>query len=99
MSRQALDLKRSAQIVWRHKALVGAAALLGLLGAVLFTALYPPAYTSTALVAFPPSVEHFHPGRGRDQHPGPVARAAQRAPGTSWTRCTAASMPSKRPLG
>ena len=56
MSRQALDLKRSAQIVWRHRALVGAAALLGLLGAVLFTVLYPPAYTGTALVAFPPSV-------------------------------------------
>ncbi len=56
MSRQALDLKRSAQIVWRYKALVGAAALLGLLGAVLFTALYPPAFTGTALVAFPPSV-------------------------------------------
>ncbi len=56
MSRQALDLKRSAQIVWRYRALVGAAALLGLLGAVLFTMLYPPAYTATALVAFPPSV-------------------------------------------
>ena len=56
MSRQALDLKRSAQIVWRYRALVGAAALLGLLAAAAFTALYPPAYTSTALVAFPPSV-------------------------------------------
>jgi capsular polysaccharide biosynthesis protein len=56
MSRQALDLKRSAQIIWRHKAPVGAAVLLGLLGAVLYTALYPPAYTGTALVAVPPSV-------------------------------------------
>ena len=29
----------------------------------------------------PAAGEHFHPGRGRDQHPGPVARAAQRAAG------------------
>ncbi len=54
MNGQALDLKRSAQIIWGHKALVGAAALLGLLGAVLYTMLYPPAYTGTALVALPP---------------------------------------------
>ena len=56
MGRQAQDLKRSAQIVWRHRVLVGAAALLGLLGAVLYTMLYPPAYTGTAFVGFPPSV-------------------------------------------
>jgi capsular polysaccharide biosynthesis protein len=56
MGRQALDLKRSAQIVWRHRALVGAAALIGLLGAVLYTMFYPPTYTATALVSFPPSV-------------------------------------------
>jgi capsular polysaccharide biosynthesis protein len=56
MNGQALGLRRSAQIVRRHKALVGAGAALGLLGAVVFTMLYPPVYTSSTLVAFPPSV-------------------------------------------
>jgi capsular polysaccharide biosynthesis protein len=56
MSGEALDLRRSAQMIWRHKALVGAYAALGLLGAVVFTVLYPPTYTSSTLVAFPPSV-------------------------------------------
>jgi capsular polysaccharide biosynthesis protein len=56
MGTQALDLKRSARIIWRYRALMGAAALLGLAGAVLYTALNPPLYTGTALVAFPSSV-------------------------------------------
>ena len=56
MSGQALDLRRSAQIVWRHKALVGVVAALGLLAGVGYTALNPPTYLSSALVALSPSV-------------------------------------------
>ena len=56
MSRQALDLKRSAQIVRRHKILVGAVAALGLLAGIAYTVLNPAAYTSSVLLVVPPSV-------------------------------------------
>jgi capsular polysaccharide biosynthesis protein len=56
MTGQALDLRRSARIVRRHKRLVGVVALLGLLTGALFTLLQPPAYSSSALIASPPSV-------------------------------------------
>ena len=56
MSRQALDLRRSAQIVWRQKVLVGVFTAIGLLAGVAYTALNPPTYLSSALVALSPSV-------------------------------------------
>ena len=56
MSGQALDLRRSAQIVWRHKALVGVVTAMGLLAGVAYTVLNPPTYLSSALVALSPSV-------------------------------------------
>ena len=56
MSGQALDLRRSAQIVWRYRALVGVLASLGLLAGVAYTVFNPPTYTSSALVVVSPSV-------------------------------------------
>ena len=56
MSGEALDLRRSAQIVRRHKTLVGVAAGLGLLAGVAYTVINPPVYTSSALVSVSPSV-------------------------------------------
>jgi capsular polysaccharide biosynthesis protein len=55
MSQQALDLRRSVQIVRRHRKLFGAVAALGLLGGVAFAILKPPVLTSTALVVLPQS--------------------------------------------
>ena len=55
MSRQTLDLTRSAQIVWRHKIFVGAVAALGLLGNTAYTMARPPVFTASALVALAPS--------------------------------------------
>jgi capsular polysaccharide biosynthesis protein len=57
MSEQALDLRRSAQIVRRHKIAVGVFAVLGLLAAVGWMLHRPPMLTSQALVdvALPPS--------------------------------------------
>src|SRR5262249_19796420 len=57
MSGEALDLRRSAQIIRRHKALVGIAAAFGLLAGVAYTVLNPPVYTSSALVSISPSVD------------------------------------------
>lgn len=56
MSGQALNLRRSAQIVWRHKVLVGVFIALGLMTGVAYTVLNPPTYLSSALVALSPSV-------------------------------------------
>jgi capsular polysaccharide biosynthesis protein len=55
MSGQALDLKRSAQIVWRLRALVGSVIALGFLAGAVYTALSPARYESTTLVAVSPS--------------------------------------------
>ena len=55
MSQQALDLRRSTQIVRQHKVLVGIVVALGILGGVAWGVLKPPMFTSTALIALPAS--------------------------------------------
>jgi capsular polysaccharide biosynthesis protein len=55
MSEQALDTRRSWQIVRRHKIAVGIFAALGLLAGVAYAVLRPPMLTSTALVVLAPS--------------------------------------------
>jgi capsular polysaccharide biosynthesis protein len=63
MSEQPLDLRRSAQIVRRHKIVVGIFAALGLLAGVGWTLLRPPMVTSEALVdvVLPPSEQATAP--------------------------------------
>jgi capsular polysaccharide biosynthesis protein len=51
MSQKAMDLPRSMQIVRRHKMLVGAVVVLGILGGAAYAVLRPPLLTATALVA------------------------------------------------
>jgi capsular polysaccharide biosynthesis protein len=53
MSEQALDLRRSGQMVRRHKALIGVVAVLGLLAGATLALLNRPAFTSTALIVLP----------------------------------------------
>jgi capsular polysaccharide biosynthesis protein len=55
MSQQALDLRRSIQIVRRHKILVGAVVLAGILGGGAYTVVSPAEVASTALIALPQS--------------------------------------------
>lgn len=55
MSQQALDLRRSLQIVRRHKIVVAAFAALGLAAGAGFIALSPAMLTGNALVVLPPS--------------------------------------------
>jgi capsular polysaccharide biosynthesis protein len=54
MSQKALDLRRSMQIVRRHKVLVGIVVALGILGGAAYSVVKPPMLTSTALVALQP---------------------------------------------
>ncbi len=55
MSQQALDLRKSMQIVRQHKVLMGIVVALGILGGAAFAVLKPPMFTSTALIALPTS--------------------------------------------
>jgi len=59
MSEQALDLRRSMQIVRRHKIAVSIATLLGLAAGVAYVVHTPPVLTSSALVELPPSAARF----------------------------------------
>ena len=56
MSEQVLDLRKFLQIARRHKAIVVAATLLGMLAGLGFTLQNPPLPTSNALVVLAPSV-------------------------------------------
>ena len=57
MSEQTLDLRRSAQILRRHKILVGIVVILGALAGGVYAAGNPPLLTSTALVILPQSTQ------------------------------------------
>lgn len=59
MSEQVLDLRRSMNIVRRHKIIVSIAVLLGLLLGAAFTVVRPPMLSSRALVVLPPSASRF----------------------------------------
>jgi capsular polysaccharide biosynthesis protein len=56
MSQKALDLRKSAQTIRRHKALVGIVVALGILGGAAYAVLKPPMLTSTALIVLPAQV-------------------------------------------
>jgi capsular polysaccharide biosynthesis protein len=56
MSQQALDLRRSTQIIRRHKVLVTVVTVLGIAAGVAYAVLKPPMLSSTALIALPASV-------------------------------------------
>jgi len=55
MSQQALDLRKSLQIIRRHKRLMRVAVALGILAGVTYVVVKPAMLTSTALIALPPT--------------------------------------------
>jgi capsular polysaccharide biosynthesis protein len=56
VSRQSLDLRRSGKILWRHKILFAACAVIGLAGNVAHTILQPQTFSSNTLVVVSPQV-------------------------------------------
>lgn len=71
MSHEALDLRRSSQIVRRHKLLVGITAALGLLAGGAYAVLHPPLFTSTALVLLPQNGQAAQNGAAASTNGGP----------------------------
>jgi capsular polysaccharide biosynthesis protein len=59
MRAQALDLRRSLQILRRHLAAWGLVVVLGLLAGACYAVLNPSGYTGTALVALPDSIRNL----------------------------------------
>jgi capsular polysaccharide biosynthesis protein len=55
MSQQALDLRKSIQMVRQHKVLLGVMVALGIAGGAAYGVLKPPMLVSTALIALPTS--------------------------------------------
>lgn len=55
MSKQTLDLTRSARIVWRHKLVAAAIVATALVGNVAYTVLQPQVFTASTLVVLSPS--------------------------------------------
>ena len=71
MSQQALDLRKSIQIVRRHKLLAGIMVALGLLVSGAYAVLHPPTVTSTALVLLPQSGQAALNGANASANGGP----------------------------
>jgi capsular polysaccharide biosynthesis protein len=59
MSDQPLDLRRSTQLVRRHKLVVAAFAVLGLAGGIVLATMSTPMLTSNALVVLPSTVHNI----------------------------------------
>jgi capsular polysaccharide biosynthesis protein len=57
VSEEALDLRRSVQIVRRHKVVWSIVTLLGLFAGVAYVVVSPPTFVSSALVALPASAQ------------------------------------------
>jgi capsular polysaccharide biosynthesis protein len=95
MSQQALNLRRSVQIVRRHRILVAVAAVLGILAGGAYAKLYPPMMTSTALVVLPQGAqsaqENVNVGTGID----PYTATQEVIAGSTWVLSDA--LPDVRP--
>jgi capsular polysaccharide biosynthesis protein len=57
MSEQTLDLRRSMQLVWRHKVILLISIALGILAGAGYTVRYPPMLSSQALVVLSPTLK------------------------------------------
>jgi capsular polysaccharide biosynthesis protein len=78
MSRQVLDLRRSVQIVRRHKKIVIFAAVLGVVAGVALTLLNQPMFASQTLVALPSQPVHNVQTEVVVADSGPVLASAMR---------------------
>ena len=94
MNQQALDLRRSIQIVRRHKLLVGAVMVLGILAGAAYAHLNPSTMTSTALVVLPPPPQDAQVATGSGA-PSPYTATQEVIAGSSQVLSNA--LPDVRP--
>jgi capsular polysaccharide biosynthesis protein len=97
MSQQALDLRRSVQIVRRRKLLVGVIVVLGILAGCAYSVLNPPLMTATALVALPPSAQSAAAGGSSGTSTGPDSYTATQEVIAASNQVLSAALPKARP--
>jgi capsular polysaccharide biosynthesis protein len=94
MSQQALDLRRSTKIVWRHKILVAAVMVLGILAGGAHAWFNPPTMASTALVVLPQPPQNVQV-TGGNGGPDPFTATQEVIAGSN--KVLAAALPDVRP--
>jgi capsular polysaccharide biosynthesis protein len=95
MSEKALDLRRSVQLVRRHKWLMGTVTALGLLAGGAYSTARPPLLTSTALIVLPQSAQAAAGAAATNGSPDPYT-ATQTVIARS-TPVLSAALPNVRP--
>jgi capsular polysaccharide biosynthesis protein len=94
-SQQGLDLRKSIQIVWRHKILVGVVVVLGILAGVAYGYLHPPTLTSTAQVVLPPPSASAQAAAAGSSSPDPYTTTQEFIAGSNPV--LSAALPDIRP--
>ena len=97
MSQQVLDLRRSIQIVRRHKFLVGVIVALGILAGCAYAVLHPPMLTATALVVLPESAQSAAAAGGSATGSGPDSYTATQELIAGSNQVFSAALPNVRP--
>lgn len=97
MSQQALDLRRSIQIVRRHRLLVGVFVVLGILLGCAYSVLNPPMLTSSALVVFPQSTQSSNAAAAAAGGGGPNTFTATLEVIANSNQVLSAALPNVRP--
>jgi capsular polysaccharide biosynthesis protein len=98
MSQQALDLRKSIQIVRQHKILLGIVIALGIVGGAAYAVVKPPMFTSTALVALPTSdSQQAATATGAAPTTGPDPLTATQEVVAGSTPVLAGALPDARP--
>lgn len=95
MSEKAVNLRGSVQIVRRHKKLVSAVAVLGLLAGGAYSMLRPPLLSSTALIVLPQSSKAAQAASSANGSPDPYT--ATQAVIVRSTPVLSAALPNVRP--
>ena len=95
MSQQALDLRRSIQIVRRHRILVAIVVVLGILAGGAYAKLHPPMLTSTALVVLPQSAQSAAAAANANGAPDPYTATQEVIAGSNQVLSDA--LPDVRP--
>jgi LPS O-antigen subunit length determinant protein (WzzB/FepE family) len=76
MSEQALDLRRSLHVAWRHKIIVGIVAALGFLLGAGYASIHPSMLTAKTLVVLPQNTPNMATA-GYDAHHAAQYRSGQ----------------------
>ena len=95
MSQQALNLRRSLQIVRRHRILVAIAVVLGILAGAAYGHLDPPKMTSTALVVLPQPAQSAQQNADAGTGPDPYTATEEVIAGS--TTVLSDALPNVRP--